>query len=160
MHQKIVFQPCAISACIIVGDSRNLVIVTDTNQASNVRSWRIVLKKSVFGRRTKFFGTADAFHTRRPEGDKSIYANANTNPCPCIVVLRNRMTAERDLAIDLRKIFERPIFGFSTVSAKRTFGAMLMSAMPSTEVGACQRLRLSHRDRAPVTEDSASGRKA
>jgi hypothetical protein len=32
-----VFQPRTISACIVVGDSRNLVILTDTNQTSNAR---------------------------------------------------------------------------------------------------------------------------
>jgi hypothetical protein len=35
---KIVFQPCTISAGIVVGDSRNLVILTNTNQTSNARS--------------------------------------------------------------------------------------------------------------------------
>jgi len=33
-----VFQQRTISACIVVGDSRNLVILTDTNQTSNARS--------------------------------------------------------------------------------------------------------------------------
>jgi hypothetical protein len=33
-----VFQLRTISACIVVGDSRNLVILTDTNQTSNARS--------------------------------------------------------------------------------------------------------------------------
>jgi hypothetical protein len=71
----------------------------------HVRLGSIVL----FGRRTKFFRTADAFHARRREGPNRF---AQTQPRIPVMVLKSRAAAERENNRPSRDFWSRSIFDF------------------------------------------------
>src|SRR3984893_9454341 len=67
------------------------------------------VEKDIFGRLTKFFRTADAFHARRREGPNRF---AQTQPRIPVMVLKSRAAAERPNNRPSRDFWSRSIFDF------------------------------------------------
>jgi hypothetical protein len=78
-------------------------------QQSLVRSSPDSVEKVLFGRRTKFFRTADAFHAQRREGSHRF---TQTQPRTLVLVLKSRAAAERPNNRSPRDFQSRSIFGF------------------------------------------------
>jgi hypothetical protein len=77
------------------------------------------VEKVLFGRRPKFFRTADAFHARRREGPHQF---AQTQPRTVLLVLKSRATAERPNNRPSRDFRSRSIFDFfNSIGPARTF---------------------------------------
>jgi hypothetical protein len=84
------------------------------------------VEKVLFGRRPKFFWTADAFHARRREGPHQF---TQTQPRTVLLVLKSRAAAERPNNRPSRDFRSRSIFDFfNSIGAKRPLAKAAKSA--------------------------------